>query len=192
MKLMACSLVLCATVAALAQEPTPGVIVGTVRDGSGTALPGVTVSARSAAEGAIAATTMTDATGSYSLSLAPGRYLLRASLPGFSDVPRVVTVVGASRTDVPFTMQVAPLDERPPAIPPPPFRRGQVDIRADSQTRAGNVIRYRGSVRMRTDGSEITADELDFNVETRTADVRGKVQVRVLPSEYRVIPLTER
>jgi lipopolysaccharide assembly outer membrane protein LptD (OstA) len=104
----------------------------------------------------------------------------------------VVTVVSASRIDVPFSMQVAPPEERPPAFPPPPFRRSAVDIRADSQTREGNVIRYRGNVRMRTNGAEIAADELDFNIDTSTADARGMVQVRVLPSEYRVIPLTER
>ena len=45
---------------------------------------------------------------------------------------------------------------------------------------------------MRTDGSEISADELDFNVDTRTADARGDVKVRVLPPEFGVVPLTQR
>jgi hypothetical protein len=67
MKLMACSLVLGASMVALAQQPAAGVIVGTVRDGSGAVLPGVTLSARSATEGTIVATTVAGAAGSYTL-----------------------------------------------------------------------------------------------------------------------------
>jgi hypothetical protein len=191
MKLMACILVLGTSLAAVAQEPATGVIVGSVLDASGAALPGVTVTAGSPG-GTIAATTVTDSTGSYTLSLPSGTYLVRTTLPGYRESVATATVAGASRIDVPFTVQVAPPLEQSPEIPPPPFGRGRVDIRADSQTREDNVIRYRGNVRMRTEGSEVTADEIDFNVDTRTADVRGNVQVRILAPEYRVIPLTKR
>jgi hypothetical protein len=45
---------------------------------------------------------------------------------------------------------------------------------------------------MRTPGTEVSADELDFDWGTRTGDARGNVGVRVLPPEFKIIPLTER
>jgi hypothetical protein len=45
---------------------------------------------------------------------------------------------------------------------------------------------------MHTYGTEVTADELDFDLMTRTGDARGNVRVRVLPPEFKVVPLTRR
>jgi lipopolysaccharide assembly outer membrane protein LptD (OstA) len=117
---------------------------------------------------------------------------VRTQLEGFRESQAIVTVASGSRTELPFNIRVGELQDRSPELAPPFGNRGGVYIRADTQTRDGDIIRYRGNVRMRTEGSEISADELDFNLDTRTADVRGNVQVRVLRPEYGVVPLTKR
>jgi hypothetical protein len=68
---------------AVAQEQRAS-IEGTVRDSSGGVLPGVTVEARSPALVGVQST-VTDQNGTYRFpALAPGRYELTATLPGFS------------------------------------------------------------------------------------------------------------
>ena len=175
----------------LGQQTAAGAIAGTVRDGSGAGLPGVTVTVL-LPDGATAASTTTDSGGAYTLSVPPGTYRVRTRLEGFRESQAIVTVASGSRTELPFNLRVGELQDRSPELAPPFANRGGVYIRADAQTRDGNIIRYRGNVLMRTDGSEVTADELDFNVDTRTADARGNVQIRVLPPEYGVVPLTKR
>jgi outer membrane receptor protein involved in Fe transport len=70
-------------VSAVAQEQR-GSIEGTIKDSSGAVLPGVTVEARSPALVGMQST-VTDAGGAYRFpALAPGRYELTATVPGFS------------------------------------------------------------------------------------------------------------
>ena len=177
--------------AVLGQQTAAGAIAGTVRDASGAGLPGVTVTVL-LPDGATVASTTTDSGGAYTLSVPPGTYRVRTRLVGFRESQAIVTVTTGSRTELPFNIRVGELQDRSPELAPPFANRGDVYIRADAQTRDGNIIRYRGNVLMRTDGSEISADELDFNVDTRTADARGDVKVRVLPPEFGVVPLTQR
>ncbi|HLV02605.1 MAG TPA: carboxypeptidase-like regulatory domain-containing protein, partial [Acidobacteriota bacterium] len=66
-----------------AQVQTTTAINGTVRDTSGAAIPGVTITIRDQATGAVRET-VTDESGYYSvLSLRPSTYTITASLPGF-------------------------------------------------------------------------------------------------------------
>ncbi|MFB3854051.1 MAG: carboxypeptidase regulatory-like domain-containing protein [Vicinamibacterales bacterium] len=110
-RLLVLAVVLLAALPAAAQEQT-GSIQGVVRDASGGVLPGVTVEARSLGQaGAVTATT--DAEGVYRFpALAPGRYVLTASLQGFTEarVSEVTLLLGQILT-VPLTLQVAGVAE---------------------------------------------------------------------------------
>lgn len=94
---------------ALAQEAT---VIGTVMDGTKSALPGATLTATSLETGRVI-TTVSDERGEYRLrGLAPGRYKIQAELSGFATVilPDVELLVGQNRT-IPFSLQVASLTE---------------------------------------------------------------------------------
>jgi iron complex outermembrane recepter protein len=77
-----------------------GTIAGVVRDATGDPIPGVTVTATNQATNAVQ-TTVTGNDGSYTLSLAPGAYIVAASLPGFRRVTLTIELVagGANKTD---------------------------------------------------------------------------------------------
>lgn len=87
-----------------------GAIEGTVRDDSGAVLPGVTVTATSAASGR-SRRSVTDSRGEYRLpGLAAGDYEVQGILPGFRTAPQVVTVAGgAAAHDI--VLGIAPLAE---------------------------------------------------------------------------------
>ena len=79
---LACVLALSLPVAA--QEQT-GSIQGTVRDSSGAVLPGVTVEAMNLTAGSVAATAISDASGSFRfVGLRPGKYDVTGKLQGFT------------------------------------------------------------------------------------------------------------
>ena len=68
------------------------VITGTVRDGSGGVLPGVTVEASSPVLIEKTRTAVTDGTGQYRIiDLRAGTYELTATLPGFTTVKRALS-----------------------------------------------------------------------------------------------------
>ncbi len=74
-------------------------IAGLVRDASGAVLPGVTVEASSSALIEGARTTVTDATGQYSIvDLRPGTYAVTFTLTGFRTVKREGIVLPTSFT----------------------------------------------------------------------------------------------
>ena len=76
--------VLALSLPAFAQEQT-GSIAGLVKDTSGAMLPGVTVEAKSLSTGAVAATTVSDASGAFRfVGLRPGKYEVTAKLQGFT------------------------------------------------------------------------------------------------------------
>jgi hypothetical protein len=174
------------------QEPALGTIAGTVQDVSGSPLPGAAVTAMRP-DGTVAGSVVTGANGSFTLSLPPGTYTILAPLPGFqpADV-RGIELRSGSRVDLqPLRLQAAPIPERRVPLMPSPFGRDrEYDISADRQTRQGSTVQYRGNVRMQSSGMEVTADELDFDLTTRTGDARGNVRVRVMPPEFKMIPLT--
>ena len=92
-------LVALAPFTAFAQSST-GSISGNVADDSGAALPGVTVTATSAATGATR-TTVTNGTGHYELALlVPGTYAVSGELSGFKTVKfeKIVVNVGSTTT----------------------------------------------------------------------------------------------
>src|SRR5678815_3908080 len=95
---------LCAAVG-LAQ--TTGGIVGWISDSSGAPLQGVTLEAMGAAlQGRRSAVSAKD--GGYRLqALPPGRYVVRASLPGFASVEKTVAVAVDGNSTVKIILQLA-------------------------------------------------------------------------------------
>ena len=187
-------LVLLTSLATFGQEPAPGTIAGMVQDVSGAAMPGVRVTALRP-DGTVAGAVATSANGSFILSLAAGRYTILATLQGFLPISvGGVELLSGSRVDLqPFRLRVGLFYERQVPPMPAPFGRDRAyDITADRQTRQGAVVQYRGNVRMQASGMEVTAEELDFDLTTSTGDARGNVRVRVLPPEFKMIPLTSR
>ena len=79
-----------------AAQNVGGIISGTVRDGQGGVLPGVSLTLRNVDSGAVR-TAVTEANGTYRLpGLAPGRYALAAELQGFANigVPDLTITIG--------------------------------------------------------------------------------------------------
>ena len=95
--------------AALAQSGQ-GSIEGTIRDGSGAVLPGVTVTATSADSGR-SRSVVSDSRGDYVVPrLDPGQYEVEAMLPGFRTDPSTVAVSsGAASLDI--VLGIAPIAE---------------------------------------------------------------------------------
>jgi hypothetical protein len=104
-------LLLAAAAAAAAQIAT-GTLAGSVRDQTGAALPGVTITIRSAATGASRSAT-TDAQGRYRIpAVEPGDYQVRAELSNFKTAVRtgIVVTVGGT-TDADLSMSIGALTE---------------------------------------------------------------------------------
>jgi len=184
MKSMIAVAALIVSMFAYGQNPQPlGTIVVTVTDSSGAKIPGVTV--RALGPGGVT-TGVTNISGEVSLRVSEGAYSVTATLRGFLNREVYIAVKSTEDVAVPITMQ--PISFAPYLNP---FERaGDVEIRGDSFTAQGDTVLYRGNVRMRTDGAEIRADEIDFNTVTRTANARGNVTIQVLTTGPRVIPLS--
>ena len=175
MKVLSFVLIATMSVAASAQAPqTPGTISGIVVDSSRVPVPGVTVTAMG--PGGMA-TIRTDVSGGYTLSAPAGTYKVTATHPQFMAASfDHVDFRSAPATRVNFTVE--PLVSAPSPVPIRPDR--DVMISADNQTSRGELIQYRGNVRMTSSGMVVYADELDYNTATRSASARGSVTVRVL------------
>ena len=177
-----------------AQAPVAtGAITGSVKTASDAPLSGVTVTASSA--GATVAV-VTNRQGTFTLpNLAPGRYVLRATLPAFREDVREITVGTGQSVQADVILQIGPIDviTQPQESPLPPFwRQSPYTIAADSQTVQGDSVRYRGNVRITTDSMELTVNELDFNTRTLEGKARGEMSLRVLPIGPRPVPLSHR
>lgn len=105
-------IILAAAVPASAQISAGGSVRGTVKDEQGGVLPGVTITARSAAIPK-PVVTVSDSQGQYRLlDLQPGTYTLTAELQGFSKVERPgVEVRAALNLEVDVAMKVGALTE---------------------------------------------------------------------------------
>ena len=105
---------------ATAHAQTTGTIGGWIVDSSGAALAGVTVEASGASlQGRRSSVTQRD--GTYRLpALPPGRYTLRASLPGFADIERSVTVTAGATSVSRMILQLA-LNEKVAVSAESPF-----------------------------------------------------------------------
>jgi hypothetical protein len=90
-----------------------GTLTGTVRDGSGGVLPGVTVEAASPALTEKVRTVVSDGAGQYRIiELPPGTYILTFSLPGFSNVRREgIELSGSAVLTIPVEMRVGAIEE---------------------------------------------------------------------------------
>jgi hypothetical protein len=90
-----------------------GTLTGTVRDGSGAVLPGVTVEATSPAIQGGVRTVVTDGAGVYRIiELPPGTYSLSFTLPGFSNVKRDgIILSGTAVLTIPIDMRVGAIEE---------------------------------------------------------------------------------
>jgi Carboxypeptidase regulatory-like domain/TonB-dependent Receptor Plug Domain len=90
-----------------------GTLTGTVRDGSGAVLPGVTVEAASPAIQGVVRTVVTDGAGVYRIiELPPGTYSLTFSLAGFSNVKREgIILSGSAVLTIPIDMRVGAIEE---------------------------------------------------------------------------------
>src|SRR3954468_7412073 len=94
---------------ASAQAPQ-GKITGVVRDGSGAALPGVTVTATNQATKA-SETATTGADGSYTLSVAPGAYNVGVTLQGFRRDTQIIEVAAGASKVADFTLEATLSEE---------------------------------------------------------------------------------
>jgi hypothetical protein len=88
-------------------------LTGTVRDGSGGVLPGVTVEAASPALIEKVRSAVTDDTGQYRIvDLRPGTYTLTFTLPGFTVVKREnIELTGSATLTIPVDMRVGGIEE---------------------------------------------------------------------------------
>jgi outer membrane receptor protein involved in Fe transport len=94
-------------------QSVDGAIAGVVKDSSGGALPGVTITVRSLDRGMVAATTHTGGDGTYTaVALPPGEYSVTAELSGFaSQEIKPLTLRIADRLHVDITMSIQSLNE---------------------------------------------------------------------------------
>src|SRR5688500_19794009 len=90
-----------------------GTLTGTVRDQSGSVLPGVTVEASSPALIEKVRAAVTDTAGQYRIpGLSPGTYSLTFRLSGFTTVTRTeIELSGTSTLTIPIDMRVGTLTE---------------------------------------------------------------------------------
>jgi len=93
-------------------QTTTGTILGEVKDSTGGALPGVTVTVTNQSNGATRDAS-TDVRGTYSFTaLPPGTYTVKATLTGFREAQRQdVRLPIASQVSVPFVLEVGGLNE---------------------------------------------------------------------------------
>ncbi len=106
------AVILFASIAGQAQLDK-GVVTGTLRDASGSVLPGATVTVRNVATG-IATTVTTNADGTYQvLALNPGTYSIEASASGFGTAKNPeVEIHVKSRAEVDFTLQLGAVSQQ--------------------------------------------------------------------------------
>jgi hypothetical protein len=90
-----------------------GTLTGTVKDGSGAILPGVTVEAASPALTEKSRTVVSDGAGQYRIiNLPPGTYTLTFTLPGFSTFKRDgIELAGSAVLTIPAEMKVGAIEE---------------------------------------------------------------------------------
>lgn len=101
-----------ATASGVSAQTTTGTILGEVKDTTGGALPGVSVTAVNRANGA-RRETVTDMLGTYRFTaLPPGSYDISVALAGFKAVTRTdVRLPINSQVNVPFSLEMASLSE---------------------------------------------------------------------------------
>src|SRR5437868_171767 len=111
--ILVASLVPILSLFALAQTTGVGGIVGSVKDSTGAVIPGVTVSLSN--PGVIGAnqTGVTDESGAYRfLRLVPGKYTVKAELPGFrTTVKEGVTVDADANARVDLSLEVGAVSD---------------------------------------------------------------------------------
>jgi iron complex outermembrane receptor protein len=96
--------------AGLAARQSNGKVIGVVRDPTGIAVAGVTVTATNQATNA-AQTATTGADGSYSLSVPPGAYTVAVSLPGFRRITRAAEVASGGTNQLDFALEALLTEE---------------------------------------------------------------------------------
>ena len=97
-----CALLIVATAFGAAAET----IQGTVLDPSRKPVPGARLSARSK-QREIAASTVADSNGKFSIELQPGDYVVLVEAPGFAESSRPIQVAGAAQTPLEIVLEIA-------------------------------------------------------------------------------------
>jgi len=117
-------------------QSTDGAIAGIVKDATGGALPGVTITVMSLDRGTIAATAHTREDGSYTaVSLPPGSYSVIAELSGFARTEiKPLTLRISDRLHVDVTMSIQALAETVTVE-----ARGEVVLRRDTSSLAETI-----------------------------------------------------
>ena len=87
-------------------QPTQGRITGVVRDATAAPVPGVAVTATNETT-KVSQTTTTGSNGAYALPLAPGAYLVTATMPGFRTEAKNVEVKSGDSKQVDLTLEAA-------------------------------------------------------------------------------------
>jgi len=99
----------CLLVASISAQADRGRITGVITDPAGSVLPGVTVTLAGAEQRRV----VTNERGEFMFeNLVPGRYTLRATLPGFTDLMREVSVTARGAVRLALQMGVGALEER--------------------------------------------------------------------------------
>lgn len=105
---LALAVVFCST--GVGARQSNGTITGVVRDPTGIAVPGVTVTATNPATNA-SQTATTGNDGTYSLALPPGAYTVAVSLQGFRRITRTVEVTAGGSAQLDFALQALLTEE---------------------------------------------------------------------------------
>ena len=127
--------VICLLVVSVGAQVARGRVAGVITDPAGAVLPGVTVTLAGSEQRRV----VTNERGEFTFeNLVPGRYTLRATLPGFVDLVREVSVAGrgtvrltlqmgaGARSETVTVLPESPGSSRPSALPPPAVAGGVV------------------------------------------------------------------
>lgn len=151
----------CLLVASISAQADRGRITGVITDITGQVLPGVTVTLVGSEQRRV----VTNEKGEFAFeNLTPGRFTLRATLPGFRDLMREVSVAGAGAVRLTMQMAVGALEERI-AVSPEAQMAGRPDAAAAPRTSESGAAGGRYSVAPPSSRYYPIAPSPDFNNE---------------------------
>ena len=158
--------------ASLALAQTTGDIVGSIRDDSGGALPGVTVEARSPSFQGVR-TAVTDSTGAYRLILLPpGTYKVTAVLQGFARAEQTVVVSLSKTSTSDFHLN--------PATTAEVLVTGQAPLVDEQSTTVGTNIVQRQINSLPTGRSYTSVAQISTGVSTQTTNTANFANTMVV------------
>jgi len=132
-------------------QVTTADVVGTVSDTTGALMPGVTVTARNEATGAVESA-VSDAGGNFQiLRLPPGRYRVTTELQGFKTVDNAVTLAIGDRYRLGVKLEVGAVEEHLTVVAQSPLmqtERASVAVLVDERAMQDSPLNGRNFVRL--------------------------------------------